>query len=450
MDQQQRSASDRAETGESGRESAWPILQSRIPVAGPPGTYATYAQNPNHMIRFEFDLVCFSHLRWNFVFQRPHHLLTRFAKQRNVYFVEEPVYSNSVPSHGVLSISPVPDGVQVVVPVLPEGTPAHEGEVLQKALIEDFFTSHNIHSYVLWYYTPMALAFSSGLRPMAVVYDCMDELSAFRGAPTNLQERERELFRRADVVFTGGQSLFECKRDHHRNIHPFPSSVDIAHFRRARRPVADPADQREIPRPRFGFFGVIDERFDRSLLEAVSEARPDWHFVMVGPLAKIDPADLPSGANIHYLGPKSYSELPAYLAGWDVATLLFERNEATRYISPTKTPEYLAAGRPVISTSIRDVVTPYGEMGLVKIADDPESFIHAGEEILQNNGSKDAWLGKVDWYLSSMSWEKTWTRMNSLVQDAVLNSLAAPDEETPSLSRMAVGRSALDRRTNED
>ena len=231
--------------------------------------------------------------------------------------------------------------------------------------------SEHIADYVLWYYTPMALLFTDHLDPRAIVYDCMDELSAFRDAPPMLTALEAELMQRAALVLTGGQSLYEAKRHQHRNIHPFPSSVDVEHFRAARavsnaiRPISGHCRSRASDSS-----ACIDERMDLALLAGVADARPDWQLVMLGPVVKIDPASLPQRANIHYLGGKSYRELPQYVAGWDVALLPFARNEATRFISPTKTPEYMAAGKPVVSTSIRDVVRPYGEQGLVRIADD--------------------------------------------------------------------------------
>ena len=244
-------------------------------------------------------------------------------------------------------------------------------------LLDDFIETEAIRDYVLWYYTPMALALTRHLSPLAVVYDCMDELSAFQGAPATLREHERELMQRASLVLTGGRSLYEAKRHQHHNIHALPSSVDVAHFARARSIAIDPRDQAGIPHPRLGFFGVIDERLDIALVDGVAAARPDWHLVMIGPVVKIDPASLPRRPNIHYLGSKPYGELPHYLAGWDVALLPFARNEATRFISPTKTPEYMAAGKPVVSTSIQDVVRPYGEQGLVRIADDVPAFVDA-------------------------------------------------------------------------
>ncbi|HEX6730013.1 MAG TPA: glycosyltransferase, partial [Pyrinomonadaceae bacterium] len=182
------------------------------------------------------------------------------------------------------------------------------------------------------------------------------------------------------------------------------------------------SDQSSIPHPRLGFFGVIDERFDIELLEQVAAARPDWNFVIIGPIVKIDPESLPKHSNIHYLGPKKYDELPDYLAGWDIALLLFARNESTRFISPTKTPEYLAAGKPVISTSIKDVIRPYGELNLVEIADTADKFIEAAENILSSSASsRSEWLGRVDKFLADVSWDKTWAQMSELI-DSVIES----------------------------
>jgi UDP-galactopyranose mutase len=263
----------------------------------------------------------------------------------------------------------------------------------------------------------MALDFTRDVRAGAVVFDCMDELSAFRGAPPELLAHEADLMTRADLVFTGGQSLFEAKRERHRRVFAFPSSVDVPHFAQARNGASDPSDQAHLPRPRLGFFGVIDERMDLELLGAVADRRPDWQMVMLGPCVKIDPAALPRHQNIHYLGMKRYEELPAYLSGWDVAMLPFARNESTRFISPTKTPEYLAAGRPVVSTSVRDVVRPYGEREFVAIADTADEFVAAVERALA--GAPDGWRERVDGFLSEMSWDRTWSEMAHLIDDAV-------------------------------
>ena len=369
------------------------------------------------------DLICLSHLRWDFVYQRPQHLLSRCAAGRRVFFFEEPLFDSDFPR---LEVGRRDDGVRVAVPHLPESlrdTPAAEDA--QRRLLAQLFEEQNVREYVLWYYTPMALGFTNHLEPLAVVYDCMDELSAFKGAPPLLREREAELFGMADLVFTGGQSLYEAKRDKHPLVHLFPSSIDRAHFAQAREGAAEPEDQTSIPRPRLGFFGVLDERLDVGLLAGLADARPEWQIVIIGPVVKIDPATLPRRPNVHYLGSKSYKELPAYLSGWDVALLLFAHNESTRFISPTKTPEYLAAGCPVVSTSIRDVVRPYGESGLVKIADTVEEFVAAVEDSLSADEGREAWLSRVDEFLSHNSWDKTWAGMSRLINEVVADRRAA-------------------------
>jgi UDP-galactopyranose mutase len=327
-----------------------------------------------------------------------------------VFFVEEPIDSDEPPR---LDVAVRQQGVRVLVPRFPASLRAESAAAVQAQLLRGYFRDHRISDYVLWYYTPMALAFTRHLKPRAIVYDCMDELSAFAGAPACMREHEQELLSRADVVFTGGQALYEYKRHSHPNVHALPSSVDVTHFASARRPQADPPDQARIPHPRLGFFGVIDERLDIDLIAGVAALRPDWHLVLVGPIAKIDPGSLPMTRNIHYLGARQYEELPAYLAGWDVALLPFARNEATRFISPTKTPEYLAAGKPVVSTSIRDVVRPYGTNGLARIADTAGEFVEAIEAALHEDASER--LRHVDAFLRQMSWDGTWTRMYSQV-----------------------------------
>ena len=378
----------------------------------PPGVRRYPEAAPSIEHRRPPDVVTLTHLRWDFVFQRPQHLLTRCARVHRVFVIEEPI-GDEGPAR--LDVSVRPEGVRVVVPRLPPGTSA--AAEVQEKLLRGLFRDYGIDDYLLWYYTPMAMEFTRDLRPRAVVYDCMDELSAFAGAPAAMREREQELLTRADVVFTGGQTLYESKRHSHPNVHPFPSSVDVDHFARGRLTQPDPADQAGIPGPRLGFFGVIDERMDLDLLRGLSAARPDWHLVMIGPVVKIDPSALPIAANSHYLGPKAYEAWPSYLAGWDVALLPFARNDATRYISPTKTPEYLAAGKPVVSTSIRDVVRPYGVQGLARIADDVPEFVAAIEAALAEDTIERC--RQVDAFLTQTSWDGTWTRMYRLVDAAM-------------------------------
>ena len=363
-----------------------------------------YTTPPNSVIK---DLVCFSHLRWNFVYQRPQHLLSRFAKHFRVFFIEEPILQES---NNSLQVTLSEENVWVIVPHLNNKLSDEDKSDTQKDLLSKLFRNMQIESYMFWYYTPMALSFSDHFEPQLMVYDCMDELSAFKFAPAELKVREAAMFEKADLIFTGGHSLFEIKKNLHSNIYPFPSSIEKEHFSLARQISVDPADQANIPHPRIGFFGVIDERMNIDLIGRIAKQKPDWHFVMIGPVLKIDPASLPRPKNIHYLGSKSYQELPAYLSGWDIATIPFALNESTKFVSPTKTPEYLSAGKPVISTSITDVVNPYGINKLVCIADTPEEFITCIESEL-NNTDKSKWLEKVDAFLADNSWDNTWKKM---------------------------------------
>jgi UDP-galactopyranose mutase len=358
-------------------------------------------------------LLCLSHLRWDFVYQRPNHLMVRAAKNRRVYFVEEPVLGEG-PARLDLSRR---DGVVVVQPQLPADLSGPTRDAVLGRLVADFVRTHELGRPWLWYYTPMALPWTRRIDASAVIYDCMDELSAFRGAPRELVALERELFSRADVVFTGGRSLYEAKTGQHPNVHAVPSAVEVAHFAGARREGADPADQAAIPRPRIGYYGVIDERLDLQLIADTARLRPDWHIVLVGPVAKLAPEEVPAAANIHRLGLKGYDELPDYLRGWDVAMMPFALNEATRYISPTKTPEYLAGGRPVVSTPVRDVVEPYGRLELVHIADTAETFVQAIERALRED--VPSLLRRADGLLAEMSWDATWARMDGLVRSAL-------------------------------
>jgi len=359
------------------------------------------------------QLVCFSHLSWKFVYQRPQHLLSRFTAKYDVYYIEE--FANSDEADGY-SINVTTGNVTVVIPHLSRNFKGTHSEAERKEIvIANLFRDYTIDSYVFWYYTPMALDYTCSFHPVAIVYDCMDELSAFKFAPAEIKLLEQKLFDNADVVFTGGNSLYNAKQASHHNIHSFPSSIDKAHFITARDINENMADQSVIPHPRFGFYGVIDERFDIELIKQAADARPDWHFVMVGPVIKIDPATLPQNDNIHYLGSKTYDELPAYLSGWDIALIPFAINESTKFISPTKTPEYLAGGKPVISTPITDVVNPYQELGLVHIVHNAEDLVRVATLEL-NKEDKAEWLKEVDDYLGAISWDATWQRMDELMQ----------------------------------
>lgn len=379
------------------------------------------------------DLVCFSHLRWDFVTQRPQHLMGRFARHRRVVFVEEAIpTAHHLPYLEFHAFDGTP--VTVVRPRIPDSAPSADARLLLSGLYDQMIALLAVRDPVLWFYTPMLWPAAAHLATgaAAVVYDCMDELAAFDFAPPGLRENEAALLAAADLVLTGGQAIFEAKRPLHDNVHAFSSSVDQSHFRRARGQLATPADQSGIAAPRLGYAGVIDERLDLPLLAAAAEARPDWSFVMIGPVVKIDPACLPQAPNLHWLGQRSYADLPAYMAGWDAALMPFALNAATRFISPTKTPEYLAAGLPVVSTSVRDVVRGYGDLSGVHIADGPDAFVAACAAALTDGPE---WRPEADARLSGLSWEATYVAMAALIEAAAARKAAPPRLPAPLVRR---------------
>ena len=372
-------------------------------------------------------LLCLSHLRWDFVFQRPQQLLTRAAESFQVLFFEEPVIVEAAEPSLVVRTEIY--NITVATPQLPPGLDPSDIDAVQRSLLDQLLTQIEGPLDVVWYYTPMAFPFAGHLKPRKVVFDVMDQLSAFDGASLRLALLERQLLRRADIVFAGGRSLAEAKRRVHSDVHLLPSSVDAEHFRGARAGPSlqgEPADQAVLPFPRIGYFGVIDERIDYELLDKMAALRPAWQFVMIGPTAKVVPADLPRRSNLHWLGMKAYADLPSYLAGWNAGIMPFALNDATRYISPTKTPEFLAAGVRVASTPIPDVVAEWKAGGLVEIASTADEMIARVEDML--TATDPAWLSDVDQRLQSMSWNATWDRMQRIITDLPADGIASNDQ----------------------
>ncbi len=385
--------------------------------------------NPNSHTSESRDLagplVCFSHLRWDFVLQRPQHLMQRFSQHRQVFFFEEYIPTDHHLAY--LEIHPFSGTtVKSVRPRIPHWWSETDRQEALGHLLDELLELHGGGKPIFWYYTPLMYAFSAHVDTAAVVYDCMDELANFRFAPLQLKDAEMELMARADMVFTGGVSLYEAKRHKHRNIHAFPSSVDIEHFRATRDGIAEPADQAGIKGRKLGYYGVIDERLDLQLVAAVAQARPDLSLIFLGPVVKISQEDLPRASNIHYLGLKSYADLPAYLSGWDVALMPFALNEATRFISPTKTPEYLASGRPVVSTRVIDVVRTYEDVKGVFLASGVEDFVAACDRAIALADGSSEWLRDVDAMLMRSSWDKTFNLMSDILARSLIGSAGAP------------------------
>ncbi len=367
-------------------------------------------------------IVCFSHLRWDFVFQRPQHLMERFSRTRDVIFFEE-----YIPTDHHLAYYEVHtfkgSSVKAIRPRVPHWWPESKRLQTLSDLLDQVLKLARIERPVLWFYTPMMCDIASHVEAQAVVYDCMDELANFKFAPSSIREAEQRLLARADVVFTGGESLYRSRAECHKNIHCYPSSVDITHFGQARSIQRSPLDQENIPSPRLGYAGVIDERTDLGLVAEIARARPNYSFVFVGPVVKISDDDLPRAANIHFLGRKEYDELPSYMSGWDVALMPFAHNDATKFISPTKTPEYLAAGLPVVSTRITDVVASYEGLPGVFLVDGTQDFVAACDAACRIDQGTRGWLDVIDSKLRQSSWEKTFDAMEALVEEAAFREL---------------------------
>lgn len=374
-------------------------------------------------------MVCFAHLRWNLVFQRPQHIMTRLADSFDVLYWEEPREETDCTTARI-EREQLGEGIERLVPVLPAGLGESARDAQLAGLLEDVLADIT-GPRIFWYYTPMMLGFSAAAQADLVVYDCMDELANFAFAPADIAVREAALMARADLVLCGGKSLYEARIGRHPEIHCVPSGVDVAHFARGADGLPDPVDQAGLPRPRLGFYGVIDERMDLQLLAEIAATRPAWSFVMVGPVVKITPADLPQAPNIHWLGRKDYAELPAYAGSWDIALMPFARNASTEFISPTKTPEYMASGLPVVSTSIRDVVSGYGGLNAIRIADDPAHFIEACEDLLAApETARAAWRAEARDCLADKSWDGIAARITRELDSALAARRAAP--RTPS------------------
>jgi glycosyltransferase involved in cell wall biosynthesis len=338
-----------------------------------------------------FPLVVFCHLRWDFVWQRPQQFHSRFAKRHRVLFVEGPqVHAGDFEPHYTLRAVAEHPGVTVMQMHFSESDWAKGGsfiDPMRRTLLNRARATElkgRFDSPVAWFYDPMAVESHLGQHgAIATVYDCMDELSQFKFAPPELIARERRLLLNADVVFAGGRKMAESKRRFNTNVHFYGCGVDVAHFGKARlasTPVPD--DIKQIGGKILGYFGVVDERLDYELIARLADSNADWNVVMIGPTAKVDPNELPQRPNLHWLGGRDYSQLPAYTKRFDVALMPFALNEATEYINPTKALEYMATATPILSTPVPDVVSNFASV--VKISASSDEFIQfAHEQVAQ-------------------------------------------------------------------
>jgi UDP-galactopyranose mutase len=366
-------------------------------------------------------LVALSHVRWAFVRQRPHHLLSRLAGWYDIEFIEEPVFAEGSARLLVRHVSP---GVTVLIPHTPVPDPGFNDRQMPylRALLSGAVArEHRLNGAITWLTTPTARSLAEMLDPSLVVYDCMEEPARLAGASPDQCDPEAALLEQADLVFTAGPSLYDKRRHRHPRVHCLPSAVDVAHFAPSG---LDPdelqADQAAalqggLPSPRLGFFGVIDDRVDLDLLAGVADARPAWQIVMVGPV-QIDPGRLPRRPNIHWLGLQPYARLPYLLAGWDVALLPYLINEATAAINPTKTLEYLAGEKPVVSTPVRDVKLLYGDV--VRLASGVMEFVAACEDTLaETPHQRSRRAMEMLTTVSTQSWDRTAATVHRMIEE---------------------------------
>jgi len=375
-------------------------------------------------------LIVFSHRRWGVVTHRPQPLLERLALQFDVYVVEEPVFADA---EAALMSATHQGGIEVLTPRTKEfASGFHDSQVAAiRPLLADFMASRGLRDPIVWLTTPMALPLAVDLEPRTLVYDCIEDLAASRSAPPQLAAREAALMDLADVVLAGGPSLYEARRGRHPNLHCLPSAVDPALFAPENLDGDDveaavaTALHRGLRCPRLGFFGVIDERLDLELVAGLADRRPGWQLVMVGPVARLDPATLPQRANIHWAGRQRHEALPHLMSHWDVCLLPYALNEATRRASPAQTPEYLAGGKPVVSTPIRDVVSLYG--AAVHVGKDADQFVAAVEDILDEPAPAGAARRAAARALvAAHTWDDAASFVARLLLDDVAPGRAAP------------------------
>jgi glycosyltransferase involved in cell wall biosynthesis len=391
---------------------------------------ANAPDGPGTLAPMDRPLIVHCHLRWDFVWQRPQQILSRLARHSPILFVEEPIFLDDAES-GRLQLTVPCANVFRAVPQLPadlrdnhEAATAEVRSLVQRAIDEAETLKGLFTNPIQWFYSPMtAPAMLGAFNEVGVVYDCMDELSQFRFAHPDLPRRERLLLSNADVVFTGGHRLYESKRRYHANVHFFGCGVDVAHFSKARAAATEiPADIARLRAPLFGYFGVIDERIDYDLIAKLAAANPDASILMVGPVVKVDPTALPQGPNIHWLGQRDYAELPGYVKGFTTCLMPFALNEATEYINPTKTLEYMAAGKPIVSTAVADVVRNFTPV--VRVARTAEEFVAMARHVARD--PDQALIARGLAMAGAASWESIVAQMRKLIQSAPVQLTTAP------------------------
>ena len=371
--------------------------------------------------RPDFPIIVHCHLCWDWVWQRPQQFLSRLSARHKILFVETmaPDPQLSSPMARFWTAPNFPN-----VTILRLQFPAwrwNDGAFVdreRRRLVKEFISGPGAGQFedpVQWFYDPMAVpAFLGQMSEIGVVYDCMDELSKFHCAPPQIKMREQKLLAAADVVFAGGRKLWQTKKLQNENCHFYGCGVDVAHFGNARRDDTKiPDDIAALKKPVLGYFGVVDERMDYELLVKLADANPDWSIAMVGPQLKVDA--VPQRPNLHWLGQKNYIQLPAYCKAFDVCLMPFALNEATEFINPTKALEYMATGRPIVSSAVADVVTNFGSV--VNIARTHDEFISLCRAAIEKADSARIETGLKQ--AAENSWDGIIARLEKHIADAL-------------------------------
>ena len=371
----------------------------------------------------DFPIIVHSHLSWDWVWQRPQQFHSRLSKTHPILFVEGPIVSDQVTTSGVTlrEISDYPN-IVVLQMVMPAARWADGAwvDAERRRLVHSVLEGplgRTFENPVQWFYDPMAVtSFLGHMDEAAVVYDCMDELSKFKGAPPELVRRERELLNAADVVFAGGPKMARAKSRYHSNCYSYGCGVDIKHFGKARHAATQvPDDVAQFAGPVLGYIGVVDERVDYDLLAKLADHNADWTVAIVGPVAKVDSADFPKRDNLRFLGGRDYAELPRYAKAFDLCLMPFAKNEATEFINPTKALEYMATGTPIVSTDVEDVVLQFS--AVVKVAATHEEFVaHCEMSLAQPNARRIAAGMKM---ARNNSWESIVAHLEKHVEDVL-------------------------------
>jgi len=377
-------------------------------------------------------IICFSHLTWDRnLFQRPQQLMLRFSKRFNVLYVSgyscrqffidlfrrKKTHSYHVTDnlavYSPFALPPIKKYSSITIRL---------NKILLSFLVKRRLKKLKFKDPILWIYHPRYIDAIGKFKEELIIYDCMDDftslLSDYEDRERNIKD-ERALLKKADMVFAGGYSIAELKRDSREHIHVFPSAVEIYHFKKARSDNLEmPDDITDIPHPILGYWGAIDERVDHELLKRLAMKHPEWSIVLLGPIVRHKAGDLSylkEIKNIFWLGPKDYSLLPNYAKAFDVCLIPFVLSREGKFLSPTKTLEYLATGKPVVSTPITDVVRFYD--GVVGIADGPDEFGMAVRRCMEEDNA--SMKQKRICFTENKSWEDTAEKMEKLILDKI-------------------------------